>query len=357
MSDFFEIDFLPVGTTTSGDAITMRYRKNGETKIHVVDGGYRETGDSVVEHIKDYYDNAETIDSVIVTHPDIDHTGGLITVLEEFEVEELWMLRPWEYADELIDRFKRYTSVENLKRELRKAYPNIATLEDIAEDKGIPIYEPFQGASIGAFTVLAPTKSRYLDLIVESDKTPEALGEAFSKAIGVMKRAISLVFSKWGEERLSSQGTSAENEMSVVQYALLCEKRILLTGDAGRGALSETIDYAPQAGLSLPGVDRFQVPHHGSRRNVSTEILDDILGPRLESEPSAGEETFTAIVSAAAKDEDHPRKAVVRAMIHRGGQVVTTKGITLCTHCNMPRRPGWGPVDPLPYPDEQEDVD
>ena len=72
--------------------------------------------------------------------------------------------------------------------------------------------------------------------------------------------------------------------MSVVQYATLCDEKILLAGDAGREGLSEAADSAPFIGLRLPGIDRFHVPHHGSRRNVSTEVLDRWLGPRLRQQ-------------------------------------------------------------------------
>ena len=40
MNDFFEIDFLDVEAAKSGDAITIRYCKNGVQSIHVVDGGF-----------------------------------------------------------------------------------------------------------------------------------------------------------------------------------------------------------------------------------------------------------------------------------------------------------------------------
>jgi hypothetical protein len=362
MSDFFEIDFLDVSPGKSGDAIPLRYEINGETRIHVVDGGYQSTGEKLVDYIKSYYGDPSSIDAVIVSHPDGDHAGGLRKVLEEFEVSELWMLRPWIYADELIDRFSRFKSVDNLVKRLKKIYPSIVALEEIAEDNDIPIFEPFQGKSIGAFTVMAPTKTRYLDLIVESDKTPEALKEesksdssAFVFAEKIVKKMIVFLKSAWGEEVFSDEETSAENNMSVVQYAKLCEERILLTADAGRDALKEASDYAPSIGLTLPGIDRFQVPHHGSRRNVSTEVLDRWLGEKLPSKLSNGEEVFRAIVSAADKDKDHPRKSVVRAMIHRGATVLTTEGKDLRTSHNAPDRDGWIAAKPLPYPEEQEE--
>lgn len=335
MSDFFEIDFLNVESSKSGDAIPLRYRLNSSTFIHVVDGGFQDTGDSIIDHINKYYDSPSLIDRVIVTHPDGDHAGGLRKVLEAFQITELWMLRPWLYVEDLIDRFSRFKSKENLAARLREVYPNINALEEIAIEKGIPIFEPFQGEKIGEFTVLAPSKSRYFDLIVDSEKTPEAVkyndGITMSGMIGKIAEKISHLYkSLWGEENFSEESTSAENEMSIIQYANICENRILLTGDAGRMALSEAATYAPYIGLNLPGIDKFQVPHHGSRRNVSTEILDLWLGPKLDKKPEKGKGKFSAIISASKKDTDHPRKAVIRGVIHRGANVVSTENRRWC---------------------------
>ena len=346
MSDYFEIDFLDVDAKDSGDAIPIRYKIGDVTRIHVTDGGFQKTGNKVVEHINKYYDDPDTIDAVIVSHSDRDHAGGLQAVLEEFEVSELWMLRPWLYADELIDRFAYYRNPENLSDKLKEIYSNIAELEEIAAEKEIPIYAPFQGVNIGDFTVLAPTKERYLDLVVVSEKTPKE-----------SKKALTLIRAVWGEETFSADGTSEENEMSVIQYANLCNHKILLTADAGCGALDEAADYAPTAGLSLPGIDRFQVPHHGSRRNLSTDILNRWLGDTLpESErPEEGTGSFTAIISASKEDEDHPRKVVIRACIHRGARVFSTEGNDLQTSYNAPSR-DWVTAQALPYPEEQEEV-
>ena len=361
MSDFYEIDFLDVESKKSGDAIPLRYRINGIKRIHITDGGFQETGDKVVQHVKRYYDDPNTIDAVIVSHPDGDHAGGLRKVLETFNVSELWMLRPWLYVDELIHRFTRFSNVENLIRRLKEVYPNIAALEEIAKSRGIPIYEPFQGARIGEFIVLAPTKERYLDLVVESEKTPEAARAAeesvqsmFANLGHLFEKVVSFIRAAWGEETFSSEETSPENEMSVIQYANLCGDKILLTADVGRGALTEAANYAPWAGLILPGIDRFQVPHHGSRRNVSTEILDRWLGERLPEKLADGAEKFTAITSASKEDKDHPRKAVIRACIHRGARVISNEGQDIYIFRNAPDR-RWGPLQPLPYPEEQEE--
>ena len=358
-SDCYEIDFLDVESKKSGDAISLRYCIDDVTRIHITDGGFQDTGEKIIEHVNKYYDAPCKIDAVIVSHADQDHAGGLCKVLESYDVTELWMLRPWLYADELIDRFKRFKNVDNLASRLKEIYPTIAALEEIAEEKEIPILEPFQGKNIGDFVVLAPTKARYLDLVVESDKTPEATEEKDDslpeKARRFAEKVISFVRAAWGEETFSTEETSPENDMSVVQYAKLCDRKIMLTADAGRSALTEAADYAEALQLGLPGLDIFQVPHHGSRRNVSTEILDRLLGEKLSNQPDALPDEFTAIISASKDDEDHPRKAVIRACIHRGGKVLSTEGNNINSYCNSPPRTNWSTASGLPYPKEQEE--
>jgi beta-lactamase superfamily II metal-dependent hydrolase len=126
----------------------------------------------------------------------------------------------------------------------------------------------------------------------------------------------------------------------------------LLTGDVGRGGLTEAADYAPFVGLNLPGIDKFQVPHHGSRRNVSSEVLDRWLGPKVPENQNGAK--FQAYISSAKADEHHPRKAVVRAIYHRGGKVFATEGQSIQTNRNAPTRVGWISINPMEYPTEQE---
>src|SRR5580693_2236869 len=92
LSDGFEIDFLPVGEGRSGDAIALRFGNlTGERKdqvVVVIDGGFKESGEKLVEHIKSYF-NTDYVDTVISTHPDADHASGLSVVLETLSVGQL----------------------------------------------------------------------------------------------------------------------------------------------------------------------------------------------------------------------------------------------------------------------------
>lgn len=362
MSDMWcEIDFVKQEARKSGDSIALRYGVGSQSFCHIVDGGHRQTGRELEAHLRNCYGKTCVIDRMVVTHPDSDHVSGLLELVENVPVKELWMNRPWLYAEELLPRFKRFTSAAGLQKRLRELYPFASQLETSAINKGIPIRSPLQGQQIGPFTVLAPSRERLLDLIVDSDRTPEAhaeerdfIDEFLDGVAGALRELTSLVVSTWGDERFSSSETSAENEMSVVQWADFGSESVLLTGDVGRAGLKEALDYGESRGFDWSSMGCFQVPHHGSRRNLNTELLDRMFGQRVEKS-EIEEATFSAVVSASKEDRHHPRKVVLRALIHRGGNVFSNEGGTVCYPIGKPLRAGWSPATPLAYPEDQDE--
>ena len=348
MTDFIEIDFIEAGDRGSGDAITIRRRFNGGDWIYVVDGGYADDGQKLLDHIRKHYDSRYYINHVVLTHSDADHASGLATVLKEIRVDCLWMNRPWRHVDALMPLFQRYQDQRRLIARLKSAFPKVAELEDIAISRGIQIRDALQGDIIGDFTVLAPHRTTYLHLVVVSEKTPvPAPGLATLFRDSVSRAA-------WGEENLKgdTEGTSPDNEISIVQFANVCGKKVLLTGDAGVRALTEAHQAALQMGILTGPVDWFQVPHHGSRRNLSSDVLDMWLGTKLQG--SMQSTALWAVISANQNDLDHPKKAVVRGLIHRGRRVFQTDGTLNVCSSGAPHR-GWKSALPLEYPHDQED--
>ncbi len=360
MADVYYLDCIEIKSSKNGACSIFYSDIDGKTFINLTDAGYQSTFEDVSSHINEFYGESVVFNNVIATHNDNDHCSGLINILETYEVDNLWMLRPWKYADELIDRFSRFTSVENLEKRLRDVYSNLAALEDIAVEKGIPIHEPFQGRYIGNALVLAPTKERFLDLIVESEKTPDAVKSFASDGllrgfVEGIERAINFIRGLWGEENFPSQGTSAENEMSVVQFISCPQYNFMLTGDAGREGLTEALDYLEVLYGTVPQIDFFEVPHHGSRRNLSTELLDRLFGERLSEQSSESSSRFSAVVHSCRLDSTHPRKVVIRAIHHRGGKICSVERGWWRAGYNKPERPNSSPAVGLPYPDDQEE--
>lgn len=356
----YEIDFFPAGDNEkSGDAIALRYKIDGEWFIHVIDGGTKDTGEKLGDHIRNFFGNPSFIDNVIITHADDDHTSGVREIMKQFKVGTLWMNRPWLYAAELIDAFEddRMT-VSSLERRLREAFPILSEIEALAQDKGTKIEEAFQGSGVGEFTILAPSRNRYLDLIPKFSRTPEEAkkqeaGGLLRGVTSFVKATVDWISETWGHETLEEDPeTSASNESSVVQLATFTEKPVVLTGDVGIQGLEEAADFAEALGYSLPGVRLMQVPHHGSRHNVSPSVLDRWLGAKIENGDTR---SFTAVASVAKKTETHPRKKVVNAFLRRGAKVYATKGNILHHYFKTPERDGYVAATQLEFSEMVEE--
>ena len=351
MANFIEIDFIEAGEQRSGDAIAMRRGQGDFACIYVVDGGYAADGQKLIDHIREHYGPHYYIDHLVLTHPDADHATGLETVLERMHVANLWMNRPWQHVDVLMPMFKHYQNRDRLITRLRDAFEKVAELEAIARARGIEPLDAFQGSRIGEFTILSPSYWTYLQLVVESEKTPVPA----PRMAGLLGRPRApLSRSHWGEERLKgdTEGTRPDNEMSIVQFADICAIKVLLTGDAGVRALTEAHQFASRIPLVTTPLNWFQVPHHGSRRNVSPAVLDAWLGPKRTQRLQYP--AFHAVISANRNDPEHPKNAVVRALIHRGGGVYQTNEVLQLRSIGAPDR-GWPSAPSTDYPHEQED--
>ncbi|MFJ8489453.1 ComEC/Rec2 family competence protein [Streptomyces sp. NPDC094038] len=353
----YEIDFLPVGEESKGgDAIAFRYGNlhglRREQTVGIIDGGYTECGDALIEHIENYY-ATDKVDLVVSTHTDQDHICGLKVVLEKMRVGQLLMHLPWAHSG-VIERARTSSSWRNkLNDPARRMLEAALELEALARARGVEVVEPFAGMSTkdDVFTVLGPTELYYEALLVELVATsPKSLEQSIADA--VMRKLLELSAAKGlveedlEHETLRDDGeTSLTNNTSVVTLLDVDGKKLLLTGDAGIPALTHAVDELEENGFS-PGDLRFvQVPHHGSRNNVGPTILDRLLGAKGQS--NAG----TAFVSAPKKNPDnrHPAKKVTNAFLRRGYPVHGTQGTTKWHHSSdAPSRSSYGPSQPLP---------
>ena len=92
-----------------------------------------------------------------------------------------------------------------------------------------------------------------------------------------------------------------------------------------------------------------QVPHHGSRRNVTPTVLNQWLGGFMPKDQSCG----TAICSVG-EEKESPRGQVSNAFLRRGFPVYCTRGSALLHHSGGNKR-GWGNSSQVPFQDKVED--
>lgn len=346
-----EVDFLPVGENSkSGDAIALRFGnyENSQWKsqtVFVIDGGNKESGAALIKHVTEIY-KTDTVDRVFLTHPDGDHASGLRDVVENLKIGKIWMHRPWNHWHDLKDSIKdgRITKASFGER-LKEAYQYAYDIEKIAVKKGIPIYAPHQGryyhiAGEKIIQVLGPGKDFYLSLIQASQKTPHMEGQSsLVKSFSESEKISAFENMSFETEHLSETDctTSSENDMSLILYLTVAGQRILFTGDAGTMGLYKAIHFAIESEIDLKNLTLYQVPHHGSRHNLSKGILEHIYAP-------------TGIISCAKHGEpDHPSKIVTNALLRRHTNPYQTKGGLLCNHYGTPTRPGMGPATPVGF--------
>lgn len=343
----YEVDYIPVGDgDKSGDALALRFGNltgpRSEQAVVVIDGGFKESGEQLVQHIKDYY-RTSIIDLAISTHPDADHVSGLSVVLENCQVNTLLMHKPWEHAEDIKNLFKdgRITA-SGLEEKLEKSLQSASDLEALARKKGVPIVEPFQGTTgyNGSLHIIGPSQEFYESLLPLFRSTPTPI-DSLSIFAPIRKAAEKTI--NWLEDRLDidllnddEDTTSPENNTSAVILFNLDGHKLLFTGDAGKTALLHAADYATSQSIALTSLRFLDVPHHGSKRNLSSKVLS-----RIKAE--------TAFISAPKESPKHPAKKITNALKKNGARVFVNRRGTLRHHHEAPERIGWVAAQEEPF--------
>ena len=333
----FEVDFIPVGQAgRHGDAITIRFTRpdNGEIVQLVVDAGFADNADAIVKHIDRWWDNRD-IDALILTHPDSDHIGGMETLIGELNVESFWVHR-------IGDRGGASLPAAEAVDELIK----------LAESKGALVEEPFAPAHAfgGALQILGPTEEWYRELVRQQVEEEEGGWRARGRSLVRAARRFlaSLPIERWFDD---GGGTNPRNNSSLVFLLTVDASRMLFPADAGVPALDRAWDQLLTSGELANPPDFVQIPHHGSRRNGSSDLFDRMLGPIGQPQ------TKFAYVNVAPEAVKHPSPRIANGFMRRGYLVAETRGGTrLYTRGGFPDRQ-WPTITPLQPLDESLEED
>lgn len=342
----YDIDFLAVENeerdgTKSGDAIIVSVTEpvTGVQRHIVIDAGFSATGSTVVQKFQEWY-GAARVDLVISTHPDSDHINGLQEVVETLDVGELMLHLPWQH---------------NSNASMLGNYERIRSLYDSAIKHGTTVTEPFTGLERfgGAIRILGPSQSYYEELLAASIEevrsgtaATRVLESKMSALLASGKRLLERALGRYPEETLDDvDDTSPRNQSSVITLATQGADHMMLTGDAGIGALeAAATEYETIVGpFHAYPLHFFQAPHHGSKHNLGGSVLNRILG--TEANPFGSPVAF---ISSAKASEKHPSPKVTNALGRRNARVVVTEGKNI--HFGDSDRPGYSastPVGPL----------
>jgi beta-lactamase superfamily II metal-dependent hydrolase len=345
-----EIDILSIGQGDAGcgDAIAIRLWNNQTAWVIVIDGGYAGDGDAVVRHVRNVY-NTTTVDLLISTHPDCDHCGGLSTVLEELTVRNVWLHQPWTYAAVAALFHEGRITPGRIRDNLREELEGAKSLDAACRRKGIVPVQPFAGLTYGAaLTVLGPSEDYYARLVADFDCLPELPRPP--QVPGTLRALMGLpplhalpqaTAGRWEHDDLVNRtaDVTPENNSSVILWLSWDGYDALFTADAGEHSLARAFQFGINQGKNFATLNLVQMPHHGSRHNVSPEILNALLGPVVQR----GTVLRQAFVSAPRDGgPKHPSKRVLNSFLRRGANVSWNQtGPAMCYRHNAPARPTW----------------
>jgi beta-lactamase superfamily II metal-dependent hydrolase len=342
----FEVDFLPVGDgSRSGDAIALRFTRpdTGALAHVIIDGGYEDDGDALVEHFTNLY-GTSYVDLVVLTHPDADHRGGIPTLLSKLQVGVLAAHDPAAHGGAALPVAEKVTE-----------------LRALAVREGTELVEPFAGNDGfgGALLVAGPSEAFYEQKLAEqlaregvaAAAPPSATREALQAAIA--RLSAKALPHLPGEIPFSdSGGDKPLNDTSTVIDLQFGEQRFLFTGDAGVPALDAAAAYLDAQGRTDRSATMVQVAHHGSRHNASSDCLDRLLGPKTDERRGSA---LISISQAAAQDPRYPSPRVTNAYTRRGYPCFANEGLTMCLSGEGAEGRGWTSMTPLPPKDESID--
>lgn len=338
MYNGIEIDMLSLG---NADCILVSWWSGLSIHRVLIDGGNKGDAPTVRAFLRNL--KIETIDDVLSTHLHDDHSGGLIELLsdETLKFGRVWCHVPqWHVGN--MDKVWTALKAAGQSDEAANIRKSLQTVEDIysiAKKRGIPHDEPFKGKRIGDLEVYSPTVEFYNGLAVEMTDVEKIKAEDAAQARYDIQTNLEEALAKGilgvsasDSSLLTDPHTTPENESSTVTGTTYDGKFFLFTSDAGTCALTNVLrDY------KVRGLHWMQIPHHGSRRNV-TKVLIESFAPTI------------AYVSAEGSKK-HPRRAVVNAFKDAGATVYSTH-YPRPTHLNshlgtVPTRPGYGPATAL----------
>ena len=239
-SQVFSVHFLNVG---QGDCIYINLPDGKNVLIDTGDAdGLGQNKEYIIQYLKSH--GVNIIDCLILTHPDADHVGNAEQIINAFEIKTAYI--PF---------------ICNILR---------------------PNYYYFDKAYFAL-------KNKSVNIII-SDCYQYLKGENYAMAFLSPKQKDMSDSSYFIFNGMPVPSEQASNDLSPIIYFEAFEKRMLFTGDAGKGqesavlldykiGLYDTIFNRFGIDVHLENVDCLKVGHHGSDTSSSSEFID-LLKPK-----------------------------------------------------------------------------
>ena len=324
------LDVLPA---QEGDALLLACR--GRDRVHhvLIDAGTPSTAPAVLQRLQAIPDRR--LDLLVVTHIDSDHIGGMAKLLAnpafDLKVDDAWFNGykhlPGERVERGVADAERLTAVLTGASTVRRRIPWNAAFDgkavlrpdDLSDGSAIagtlPVIELPWGLKLA---ILSPTPEALKDLRKDWQKYLDALHRGLpspqTKQPGrVATRSLSL---EDVAARKTNDDDATPNGSSIAFLAEFEGRSLLFGADAHPSvlvpALRSLARQRARLAATVPDnkippleVDVFKLPHHGSRANVTLQLLDLVKARHY-------------ITSTSGRRFKHPDEEAMARVITRG---------------------------------------
>lgn len=314
----YRIEMLPA---REGDCLIITYGEAGAPRRILIDGGRKATYASLRDYVEQLPPSQREFELLIVSHVDRDHIEGILALFDDpastLSFKDVWFngyhnlhdgdfetfsaIQGEALTDALVDRVHQQQWQWNgsFGNDYRKAaaLPADGSLLDVTLKGGMVL------------TLLSPSREKMQALIPEWEKSCRDAGIVAGQAAQQPPPEGYEFFAAIDIDALADEpfepDSTKPNGSSIAVLASYGGKRALLTGDAHADLLEASIAQLAHSDAPLK-LDAFKVPHHGSRKNLSTTLLQAI-------------DCDNYLVSTNGSYFDHPDPVAMSRIVKYGG--------------------------------------
>lgn len=287
---------LIINDVGNADAIFFALQKQDNVLAGVVDGGRENDGRQLVPKLSEFLHSygKEYPDIIIGTHFDNDHIAGLLPILEYFNNPAIRLFM-FDTSNHLIEAGNRESPLDTMvffpsenDDILQSEYCDsidqsvLSTLKkekdilDFARLNGISVIEPIAGVYLHPHwpeaKFIGPTIDYYHTLFPEKEVLDSLRSIHLQASDAKNNKNIE---DPCEEFTLTKSPVTRVNLLSALLKIDVCDKSILLTGDAGIDSFYAIPNYT----IELSNLHWLKLPHHGSRNNINLDLIT-LMNPK-----------------------------------------------------------------------------
>jgi hypothetical protein len=296
-----------------GDCLLLEYGIDEIATRMLIDGGRAGTYPEILPTLANVAVAEGRLDVLVVTHVDQDHILGVLRLIEDVD-------RPVEVADVWFNGFDQLMNVDPKLESLGPQDGELLTSALLNQGvpwnaafagRAIEIGRPFEIADDGStFTLLSPDRPLLEALIGDWRDECEAEGLLPGRD---PEEPPPKGFEDFGALDIEALADSAferdPSKTNRTSIGFLFEHggvRIMFTGDGDDPRLVESVRPLAEAEGGRLRLDALKVSHHGSRKNLSRDLLDLIDCPRY-------------LISTNGDRHSHPDPVAMARILRYGG--------------------------------------